>query len=37
VTTAVVAHGGHSDAVWRAMEAPAFDWLSSWLARPAVA
>jgi enterochelin esterase-like enzyme len=35
VTTAVVAHGGHSDAVWRAMEAPAFDWLSSWLARPA--
>jgi len=37
VTTAVVAHGGHSDAVWRAMEAPAFDWLSSWLARPATA
>ena len=36
VTTAVVAHGGHSDAVWQAMEAPAFDWLSSWLARPAV-
>jgi len=35
VTTAVVAHGGHSDAVWKAMEAPAFDWLSSWLARPA--
>jgi enterochelin esterase-like enzyme len=34
LTTAVVAHGGHSDAVWRAMEAPAFDWLSSWLARP---
>jgi len=35
VTTAVVPHGGHSDAVWLAMEAPAFDWLSSWLARPA--
>jgi enterochelin esterase-like enzyme len=37
VTTAVVAHGGHSDAVWQAMEGPAFDWLSSWLARPAAA
>ena len=35
VTTAVVAHGGHSDAVWQEMEGPAFDWLSSWLARPA--
>jgi S-formylglutathione hydrolase FrmB len=35
VTTAVVAHGGHSDATWRQMEGPAFDWLSSWLARPA--
>ena len=34
VTMAVVAHGGHSDAVWKSMEAPAFDWLSSWLARP---
>lgn len=33
-TTAVVPHGGHSDAVWQAMEAPAFDWLSGWLARP---
>jgi enterochelin esterase-like enzyme len=35
VTTAVVAYGGHSDATWEAMEGPAFDWLSSWLARPA--
>jgi enterochelin esterase-like enzyme len=34
VTTAVVAHGGHSDAAWKAMEAPAFDWLSAHLARP---
>jgi enterochelin esterase-like enzyme len=34
VTTAVVAHGGHSDAVWEAMEGPAFDWLSARLARP---
>jgi enterochelin esterase-like enzyme len=36
VTTAVVPHGGHSHAVWREMEAPAFDWLSAHLARPAV-
>lgn len=34
ITTAVVAHGGHSHAVWREMEAPAFDWLSAQLARP---
>ncbi|WP_249997695.1 esterase family protein [Actinoplanes sp. M2I2] len=34
LTTAVVAHGGHSSAVWRQMEAPAFDWLSAHLARP---
>jgi enterochelin esterase-like enzyme len=34
VTTAVVAHGGHSTAVWRQMEPPAFDWLSAHLARP---
>ncbi|GAB2591397.1 hypothetical protein Aab01nite_39120 [Paractinoplanes abujensis] len=33
-TTAVIAHGGHSSAVWRQMEAPAFDWLSAHLARP---
>jgi enterochelin esterase-like enzyme len=32
--TAVVAYGGHSDAVWQAMEGPAFDWLSARLARP---
>jgi enterochelin esterase-like enzyme len=35
VTTAVVAHGGHSHAVWEQMEPPAFDWLSAHLARPA--
>jgi enterochelin esterase-like enzyme len=35
VTTAVVARGGHSDPAWRAMEAPAFDWLSAHLIRPA--
>ena len=34
VTTAVLAHGGHSDAAWKEMEAPAFDWLSAHLARP---
>jgi enterochelin esterase-like enzyme len=34
LTTAVVAHGGHSDAVWTAMESPAFDWLSAHLSRP---
>ncbi|WP_250036298.1 alpha/beta hydrolase [Paractinoplanes maris] len=34
LTTALVAHGGHSSAVWRQMEAPAFDWLSAHLARP---
>jgi enterochelin esterase-like enzyme len=34
VTTGVVAHGGHSDAAWQAMEQPAFDWLSAHLARP---
>jgi len=34
VTTAVVARGGHSDAAWQEMEAPAFDWLSAHLARP---
>lgn len=35
ITTAVLAHGGHSDAAWEEMEAPAFDWLSAHLARPA--
>jgi len=34
VTTATVAHGGHSYAVWRQMVPPAFDWLSAHLARP---
>ncbi|MEU8240947.1 alpha/beta hydrolase-fold protein [Actinoplanes missouriensis] len=34
VTTAEVAFGGHSGAVWRQMEPPAFDWLSAHLARP---
>jgi enterochelin esterase-like enzyme len=34
LTTATVAHGGHSDAVWLRMEAPSFDWLSAHLARP---
>ncbi|MGR6319631.1 alpha/beta hydrolase-fold protein [Micromonospora soli] len=34
VTTAYVAGGGHSMAVWEAAEGPAFDWLSSWLGRP---
>ncbi|MEU4242099.1 alpha/beta hydrolase-fold protein [Actinoplanes sp. NPDC026619] len=35
VVTAVVPRGGHSHAVWRQMEGPAFDWLSAQLARPA--
>jgi enterochelin esterase-like enzyme len=35
VTTAVLERGGHSHAIWRQMEAPAFDWLSAHLARPA--
>jgi enterochelin esterase-like enzyme len=34
VTTAVLAHGGHNEAVWLQMEGPAFDWLSAHLARP---
>ncbi|WP_433293279.1 alpha/beta hydrolase [Actinoplanes sp. CA-030573] len=34
LTTATVAHGGHSDAVWLRMEPPSFDWLSAHLARP---
>ena len=33
VTTAHVPRGGHSHAVWREMEGPAFDWLSARLAR----
>jgi poly(3-hydroxybutyrate) depolymerase len=34
VTTAIAAGGGHNRATWGAMMAPAFDWLSSWLAKP---
>jgi enterochelin esterase-like enzyme len=34
VTTSYVNGGGHNLATWRAMEAPSFDWLSSWLGRP---
>ncbi|MEV8509758.1 alpha/beta hydrolase-fold protein [Actinoplanes sp. NPDC051475] len=33
-TTAFVGTGGHNDATWRAMEPPALDWISSWLAGP---
>ena len=32
-TTAYVGTGGHNSQTWQAMEAPAFDWLSGWLAR----
>jgi enterochelin esterase-like enzyme len=32
-TTAYVGTGGHNSQTWEAMEAPAFDWLSGWLAR----
>jgi enterochelin esterase-like enzyme len=34
VTTAYVNGGGHNGQTWIAMEAPAFDWLSTWLGRP---
>jgi S-formylglutathione hydrolase FrmB len=34
VVTAPLPHGGHSHAVWKQMEGPAFDWLSAHLARP---
>jgi enterochelin esterase-like enzyme len=34
LTTAYINGGGHSSQSWRAMEAPAFDWLSSWLGQP---
>ncbi|BCJ53486.1 esterase [Actinoplanes sp. NBRC 14428] len=33
VTAVELPHGGHSPALWRRMEGPAFDWLSSRLAR----
>ncbi|MEV6597108.1 alpha/beta hydrolase-fold protein [Actinoplanes sp. NPDC051346] len=34
LTTAEVERGGHNHAVWRQMEAPAFNWLSAQLGRP---
>ena len=34
VTTAMVAHGGHTMVAWKAMEPAALDWLSAHLARP---
>lgn len=34
LATAYVSGGGHNDQTWKAMEPPAFDWLSGWLARP---
>ncbi|MDT4994590.1 MAG: hypothetical protein QOH97_4482 [Actinoplanes sp.] len=34
LTTAFVNSGGHNTGTWRAMEAPAFDWLSTWLGQP---
>jgi enterochelin esterase-like enzyme len=34
VTTSYVNGGGHNNQTWRAMEAPAFDWLSTTLGRP---
>ena len=36
VTTSYIAGGGHNSQTWQAMEAPAFDWLSTELARPVV-
>ncbi len=35
ITTAYINGGGHSNSSWKAMEAPAFDWLSTWLSQPA--
>ena len=37
LTTAYVNGGGHNTQTWRAMEAPAFDWLSTWLGQPTAA
>lgn len=34
LTTAYITGGGHSSQSWKAMEAPAFDWLSTWLGSP---
>jgi enterochelin esterase-like enzyme len=37
VSTAYLNTGGHNTQTWRAMEAPAFDWLSTWLGQPVTA
>ena len=34
LTTAYINGGGHNSQTWSAMEAPAFDWLSTWLGQP---
>jgi enterochelin esterase-like enzyme len=34
VTTAGISRTGHTEAAWRAMQPPAYDWISSWLAGP---
>jgi enterochelin esterase-like enzyme len=34
VTTSYISGGGHNSQTWQAMEAPAFDWLSTELGRP---
>jgi pimeloyl-ACP methyl ester carboxylesterase len=34
LTTSTIPHGGHTKPVWEALEPPAFDWESSWLAAP---
>ncbi len=34
VTPAYIDGGGHTSSSWKAMEAPAFDWLSTWLGQP---
>jgi S-formylglutathione hydrolase FrmB len=36
VTTLVVPHGGHTGGVWRQVLPAIFDWMSGWLAGPAV-
>jgi len=37
LTTSYINGGGHNPQTWEAMEAPAFDWLSTWLGRPLTA
>ena len=34
LSTAYLNTGGHNTQTWRAMEPPAFDWLSTWLGQP---